>query len=161
MNLADIGQLVYARRLALGLSQARLATMSSLSRATINQLESGSLVDLGAAKLIALLSLVGIDLNAGPRQGHDHALQSVSQSASVSYMTVLEPAQLAAALVDGALPEGIPPHIATMIDEAPMSLIVAAVEEVALGNSMSPKLLWKHLFDWARRLHSPRRVWVE
>ena len=161
MNLADIGQLVHARRLALGLSQARLATMSGLSRATINQLETGSLVDLGAAKLIALLSLVGINLDAGPRQGHDDALQSVSQSASVSYKTVLEPAQLVAALVDGALPEGITPHIATMIDEAPLSLIVAAVEEVALGNRMSPKLLWKHLFDWARRLQSPRRVWAE
>lgn len=160
MNLADIGQLVHARRRALGLSQARLATMSSLSRATINQLETGSLVDLGAAKLMALLSLVGLTLDAGPRRGHDHALQSVSQSASVSYKTVLEPAQLAAALVDGELPEGITPHIATMLDEVPLSLIVAAVEEVASSNSMSPKLLWTHLFHWAKDLHSPRGVWA-
>jgi transcriptional regulator with XRE-family HTH domain len=160
MNLAEIGQLVHTRRTALGLSQARLALMSGLSRATINQLETGSLVDLGAAKLIALLDLVGINLDAGARKGHQGALQSVSQSASVSYKTLLNPAALAAALVDGALPKQLTPHIATLLDEAPMSLIVAAVEEVAVASSMSPKRLWKHLFNWAKDLHSPRGVWA-
>lgn len=160
MNLTDIGQLVHARRTALGLSQARLALMSGLSRATINQLENGSLVDLGAAKLIALLDLVGIFLNAGAHKGHKGALQLVSQSASVSYKASLDPADLAAALVDGALPKQLTPHIATLLDEAPMSLIVAAVEEVAAASSMSPKLLWKHVFHWAEDLQSPRGVWA-
>lgn len=160
MNLADIGQLVHTRRIALGLSQAQLAAMSGLSRATINQLEGGSLVDLGAAKLIALLDLVGINLDAGARKGHQGALQSVNQSASVSYKTLLNPAALAAALVDGALPKQLTPHIATLLDEAPMSLIVAAVEEVATASSMSPKLLWKHVFNWAKALHSPRGAWA-
>ncbi len=160
MNLADIGQIVHVRRLALGLSQARLATLSGLSRATINQLETGSLVDLGAAKLIALLDLLGIRLDAGTRQGHQHALRSVSQSASVSYKTMLDPDVLAAALVDGGMPTDIIPHIATLLDEVPLPLIVAAVEEVATSNRMSPKLLWKHLFHWAKDLHSPRGVWA-
>lgn len=160
MNLADIGQLVHARRTALGLSQAQLATMSGLSRATINQLEGGSLVDLGAAKLIALLDLIGISLDALARKGQQGALQSVSQSASVSYKTSLNPSDLAAAMVDGALPKGITPHIATLLDEAPMSLIVAAVEEVASASRMNPKLLWKHVFHWAKVIHSPRSVWA-
>ena len=160
MNLADIGQLVHARRTALGLSQARLATLSGLSRATINQLETGSLVDLGAAKLIALLDLVGMNLDAGARTGRPGALQSVSQTASVSYKTLLAPAALAAALVDGALPKQLTPHIATMLDEAPLSLIVAAVEEVASSSCRNPKLLWKHVFHWAKELQSPRGVWA-
>ncbi len=160
MNLADIGQLVHARRIALGLSQARLAMMSGLSRATINQLETGSLVDLGAAKLIALLDLVGINLDAGARKGHQGALQSVSQSASVSYKTLLNPAALAAAMVDGTLPQQLTSHIATLLDEAPMSLIVAAVEEVASASGMNPKLLWKHVFHWAKDLQSPRAAWA-
>lgn len=75
MNLADIGRLVHARRTALGLSQARLAALSGLSRATINQLETGALVDLGAAKLIALMDLVGINLDAIARQGQQQALK--------------------------------------------------------------------------------------
>jgi len=104
--------------------------------------------------------LVGINLDAGTRKGHQRALQSVSQSASVSYKTLLEPAALAAALVDGALPERWAPQIATLLDEAPLSLIVAAVEEVASSRSMSPKLLWKHVFHWAKDLHSPRGVWA-
>jgi hypothetical protein len=70
-------------------------------------------------------------------------LQSVSQSASVSYRTLLDPAVLAAALVDGTLPKGITPHVATLLDEAPLSLIVAAVEEVASTSSTPPKRLWK------------------
>jgi transcriptional regulator with XRE-family HTH domain len=160
MNLVDIGHLVHVRRIALGLSQARLAAMSSLSRTTINQLENGALVDLGATKLIALLDLVGINLDAGTRKGQPHALQSVSQTASVSYKTVLDPDILAAALVDGELPARITPHVATLLDEAPLSLIVAAVEEVAAQSQLSPKLLWKHLISWAHALNSPREVWA-
>lgn len=33
-------------------------------------------------------------------------------------------------MVEGALPKGITPHIATLLNEVPLSLIVAAVEEV-------------------------------
>jgi transcriptional regulator with XRE-family HTH domain len=160
MNLADIGQLVHKRRTALGLSQARLAALSGLSRVTINQLENGALVDLGIAKLIALLDLVGINLDAGTRTGHMLALQSLSQTASVSYKTVLEPETFAAALIDGALPARITAHVATLLDEAPLSLIVAAVEEVAARSNLAPKVLWKHLIAWAQVLNSPREVWA-
>jgi transcriptional regulator with XRE-family HTH domain len=59
MNLVSIGALVKHRRQALGLSQARLARLGGLSRATINQLETGSIEDLGGAKLFALLDLLG------------------------------------------------------------------------------------------------------
>jgi hypothetical protein len=79
---------------------------------------------------------------------------------SVSYKTQMNPASLATALVDGALPKELTPHIATLLDEAPMSLIVAALEEVAISSSTSPKLLWKHVFHWARDLPSPRGVWA-
>lgn len=160
MTLPEIGLLVQQRRKALGLSQARLAALSGLSRATINQLETGSLVDLGAAKLIALLNLVGIKLDAGAHKGHVRALQSVSQSASVSYKTALPADALASALVDGTLPEPLLPQIATLLDEVPLPLIVAAVEEVASNSKTPPKVLWKHLFHWAKTLQSPRGVWA-
>jgi hypothetical protein len=51
---------------------------------------------------------------------------------------LLDPNVLAAALVDGELPIGITPHVANLLDEAPLSLIVAAVEDVAKKSSMSP-----------------------
>jgi hypothetical protein len=48
-----------------------------------------------------------------------------------------------------------------MLDEAPLSLILAAVEEVASSSSKPPKLLWKHLLHWAHDLQSPRAVWSQ
>jgi transcriptional regulator with XRE-family HTH domain len=160
MNLASIGQLVHERRTALGLSQARLAAMSGLSRSTINQLENGSLIDLGVAKLIVLLDLLGLSLDADARKGREGSLQMVSQTASVSYRTHLEPEQLAQALVEGHLPKGLVAHIATMLDEAPLSLIVAAVEEVATKSRQPAKTIWKHVFAWAQELQPPRSVWA-
>ncbi|MDQ7743217.1 helix-turn-helix transcriptional regulator [Hydrogenophaga pseudoflava] len=160
MNLADIGQLVQARREALGLSQARLARLAGLSRATINQLENGSLVDLGAAKLLALLNLLGLDLAAQPRASQAHALALLSQTASVSYRQALQPGALADALVAGTLPPALVPQVSTLLDEAPLPLIVAGVAEVAERTHTPPKRLWKHLTAWAQALQSPRTAWA-
>ncbi len=160
MNLSSIGQLVKQRRQLLGLSQARLARLSGLSRATINQLETGIILDLGAAKLIALLDLLGLTLDAAERPQRQNALALASRTASVSYKEVLTPEALAAALVDGQLPAHITPQVATMLDEAPLPLIVGAVEEVARRTHCPAKTLWKHLVQWAHDLRSPRTVWA-
>jgi len=160
MNLSSIGQLVKQRRQLLGLSQARLARLSGLSRATINQLETGVILDLGAAKLIALLDLLGLTLDAAERPQRQNALVLASRTASVSYKEVLTPEALAAALVHGQLPAHITPQVATMLDEAPLPLIVGAVEEVARRTHCPAKTLWKHLVQWAHDLQSPRAVWT-
>lgn len=160
MNLREIGQLVQSRREALGLSQARLARLAGLSRATINQLENASLVDLGAVKLMALLDLLGMDLSAQPKAPRSQALRLLSQTASVSYRHALLPEALAIALADGELPPALIPQVATLLDEAPLPLIVAGVAEVAERTATSPKTLWKHLAQWAKTLQSPRAAWT-
>lgn len=160
MNLVSIGQLVKQRRQILGLSQARLARMSGLSRATINQLETGTIVDLGAAKLIAMLDLLGLTLDAAQRPQRDNALALASRTASVSYKEVLTPEALTDALVGGQLPASITAHVATLLDEAPLPLIVGAVDEVARHTHCPAKTLWKHLLQWAHELQSPRTVWA-
>lgn len=160
MNLVSIGQLVKQRRQILGLSQARLARMSGLSRATINQLETGAIVDLGAAKLIAMLDLLGLTLDAAERPQRDNALALASRTASVSYKEVLTPEALTDALVGGQLPASITAHVATLLDEAPLPLIVGAVDEVARHTHCPAKTLWKHLLQWAHDLQSPRTVWA-
>ena len=160
MNLVSIGQLVKQRRQILGLSQARLARMSGLSRATINQLETGTIVDLGAAKLIAMLDLLGLILDAAERPQRDNALALASRTASVSYKEVLTPEALTDALVGGQLPASITAHVATLLDEAPLPLIVGAVDEVARHTHCPAKTLWKHLLQWAHELQSPRTVWA-
>lgn len=160
MNLTSIGQLVQRRRQALGLSQARLAKLSGLSRATINQLETGTIVDLGAAKLMVLLELLGVTLDASECPVRDNALVLASQTASVSYRERLKPEALATAMVEGRLPAEITPHVATLLDEAPLPIIVGAVEEVARNTQCPAKTIWKHVLQWAHDLQSPRAVWV-
>ena len=160
MNLVSIGLLVKQRRRLLGLSQARLARLSGLSRATINQLETGTIADLGAAKLIKLLELLGLSLDAEERPHRNNALALASRTASVSYKEVLAPEALAAALVAGQLPAHITPQVATLLDEAPLFLIVGAVEEVARHTHCPAKTLWKHLLQWAHDLQSPRSAWA-
>lgn len=160
MNLADIGLLVQARREALGLSQARLARLSGLSRATINQLENGCLVDLGTHRLLGLLHLLGLDLAAQTRTPHTQALAMLSQTASVSYKTALVPDALAQALASGELPDALLPQVSTLLDEAPLPLIVSGVEEAAQRTHTPPKTLWKNLTAWAQALQSPRAAWV-
>jgi transcriptional regulator with XRE-family HTH domain len=160
MNLAEIGQRIRERREALGLSQDRLAKLGGLSRVTVNQLETGAIGELGVTKLLALLDLLGLTLDASTRPERKHALQMASRTASVSYKTSLEPGVLARALADGMLPAAITPHVATLLDEAPLSIIVSAIEEAASRHHVPPKQIWRHLIQWAHDLQSPRQVWI-
>jgi transcriptional regulator with XRE-family HTH domain len=160
MNFSEIGLLVRGRRLALGLSQQRLALLADLSRATVNQLETGTLVDLGVAKLATLLSTLGLQLQAHAPQPNKRGLWMASRAASVSYKVPLTAPQLASALVSGELPAAIAPHISTLLDEAPLSMVVAAVEAAAAASDVPPKIIWQHVLRWAREAQSPRTAWA-
>lgn len=163
MDLREIGQHVRERREALGLSQDRLAKFAGLSRATINQLETGTLPELGVSKLGQLLTVIGLDLQAVARPaGRRKAVRpllAASRSASVSYRSAIEPGQLAQALASGEVPDEWLPHVATLLDEAPLPLVVSAVEEAALRRHMPAQRVWRHVTKLARRLQSPRRAW--
>ncbi len=160
MNLCEIGLLVRKRREGLGLSQERLAKLAGLSRATINQLETGTLVDLGVTKLISLMGLVGLQFQASTHAPSRHGLLMASRTASVSYKTPLEAGQLAKAMATGDMPAALTPHMATLLDEAPLSLVVSAVEEAARRGHVPPRRVWQHLVRWAHELRSPRRAWT-
>lgn len=160
MNLIHIGKIIKARRQALGMSQERLAKLCGLSRATINQLECGALHDLGAGKLFHLLGLLGIGIDLHPKTSRSHALALVSQTSSVSYHISLQPEALANALLTGKYPSDLTPHLSTLLDEVPLSMIVGAVQEVSQNNPQTAKQVWKHLCKWAREFGSPRMVWA-
>jgi transcriptional regulator with XRE-family HTH domain len=160
MNLLEIGHLVRERRAALGLSQDRLARLSDLSRATVNQLENGSLADLGVAKLAHLLDLLGLRLEAGAREAPAHGLRMACRTASVSYRTALDSRRLADALASGELPVDFIAHVSTLLDEAPLPVVVGAVEEAARLRDVPPKRIWQHLARWAHELRSPRPAWA-
>jgi transcriptional regulator with XRE-family HTH domain len=160
MNLREIGHLVRQRREALGLSQERLARLAGLSRATINQLERGTLVDLGVSKLATLMDLIGLQLGAEARKASRHGLRTASRTASVSYRRPLDADRLAQALATGDLPADLVAHVSTLIDEAPLSIVVWAVEEAARLRGVPPRRVWRHLTRWAHEMRSPRPAWA-
>ncbi|MBE7427574.1 MAG: transcriptional regulator, partial [Ideonella sp.] len=127
---------------------------------TINQLETGAIVDLGITKLALLLDLLGLSLRAEHPTNPGRGLEAISQTASVSYRQVLPPAQLSKALASGDLPPKWLPHVSTMLDEAPVKFIVAAVEEAARARGVPAKTVWQHLLRWAHQLKSPRSAWA-
>ena len=159
MNLREIGLQVANRRADLGLTQERLAKLGNLSRSTILHLENGTLNDLGAAKLFALLGLLGLDISMQGRHKKQHALEVASQTASVSYKNKLSSSELAKSLVSGRIPKSNFPYMATLLDEAPLSIIVSAVEEAAKVSNTPPKVIWKNIDRWADEMHSPRAAW--
>ena len=160
MHITEIGQLIQSRRTELGLSQLRLAKLADLSRATINQLENGTIKDLGIAKLDALLGLIGVRLNPEPIPKPKNGLRMAAITSSVSFRNSLDPSVLSSALQIGELPKGFEPHIAHLLDEAPLPLIVQVVEDTARGSKASAKQIWQHLERWAHELQCARKVWV-
>ena len=82
MNLMHLGTLVRTRRLALGLSQAQMANLTGLSRTTINLFENNALNDLGMAKGLHLMAVLGIELQASPLARPKNALVMASRSSS-------------------------------------------------------------------------------
>jgi len=160
MRLAEIGKSVRARREALGLSQEQLAKFAGLSRATINQLENGTLKDLGVAKLVNVLGLLGLGLDARRAPTPVRGLRMASRVASVSYKKPLDAKSLAQALASGEIPAGMEPHLTILLDEAPLQIVVRAVEEAARQEHVPAKRIWQNLARWASELQSPRRVWT-
>jgi len=62
MELSEIGNRIRSERRRKGLTQARLAEMAGLSRATLNGLEKGTVRELGFHKLDAVLGILGLEL---------------------------------------------------------------------------------------------------
>src|SRR4051812_23415088 len=95
MNLAEVGEKVHARRVEAGLLQGQVAKLTGISRVTINQLENGTLGDLGYAKLKSVLDLLGVGIDLAPATAKTSALQLTARSISTSYRQVVSAAELA------------------------------------------------------------------
>jgi transcriptional regulator with XRE-family HTH domain len=159
MDIKDIGKVVANGRVALGLTQEQLAHFSGLSRVTVNELENGTIVELGVTKVAAILAVLGVHLTASPNKPKNNGLSIAAVTASVSYKDNISAAALMKALVTGAYPAKYLPHIATLIDEAPIQMLTTAVKEASERSGVAPKKIWQHVTQWARDLQSPRSVW--
>lgn len=131
MRLQEIGFRLRAARLEQKRTQAQLAKAAGVSRTTLNQLESGLVIDLGVQRLRAILREVGLDLLLG-QSNSDPApdfIRMAATSASVSFRTPLSEDELIRALLTGKVPASRRPHFRTLLEEASPALLRGLVEE--------------------------------
>ncbi|HVR54937.1 MAG: transcriptional regulator [Variovorax paradoxus] len=160
MQLTDFGDAVRARRTALGLSQAQLAQLSGLSRQTLVGLENGTLNDLGVNRVGQVLAVLGLDSPAPDTLARrkKRGLWMAAKTASVSYARELAPETLGEVLASGEVPAPFVPHLAHLLDEAPVATVVMAVEEAASRGHLPPRQIWRNVARLAETLSVHRRA---
>lgn len=62
-TLQEIGQAVARRRRSLGLHQQAVAAQAGITPESLSRFERGRLVELGTRKLLAVLSILGMELD--------------------------------------------------------------------------------------------------
>jgi transcriptional regulator with XRE-family HTH domain len=131
MRLQEIGFRLRAARLEQRRTQAQLAKAAGVSRTTLNQLESGLVIDLSVQRLRAILREVGLDLVLGLSSSEPSPdfIRMAANSASVSYRKPLTEDELIRALLTGKVPASRRPHFRTLLEEASPALLQGLVEE--------------------------------
>lgn len=158
MNLAQIGGEIHHKRVQVGLLQEQVARFAGLSRVTINQLENGTLKDLGYTKLKAVMEILGLDMETVQPAGLKSALAIAARSISTSYRDIMTGEMLATMLRSGVAPPQFQPHLMALLDETPLPVVVKAVAEAATPDVPAKKIM-KHLGLWAQEWKVCRTVW--
>lgn len=89
------------------------------------------------------------------------ALVVAAQSASTSYKTNLPPEVLGEALRTGAIPAEFAPHIGTLLDEAPMSMLAKVVAQIHADAGMPQDQVWSNMRSLAKSLQLTRDIGVQ
>jgi len=162
----ELSQAVRTRRTEIGLTQRELATLAGLSRSTIIEIEKGTIKDLSLSRTAKLLEVLGLGLHitpAHPRLESEavskRPLDSAARAASVSYSQALPPGILAEALRSGKVPADYAPHMGTLLEEAPLSMLAKAVEQVHAETSIPRHRMWANMRHIAIQLKVFREIW--
>src|ERR1700730_8481955 len=134
MNMEQIGHEIRRTRLGRGLTQAELASAAHITRTTLNQLENGVIKDLGIRKVQAVLNQLGLALliDRTPQPKPPDFLRLASTAASVSFKTTLSERELLRALLTGKVPRDRHPHLRTLLEESPRTLMKGLIQQVRL-----------------------------
>lgn len=161
----ELGHALRARRSEMGLSQARVAALSGLSRQTVNQIETCSAPDLGLNKAERLASVLGLMLHVDAGRSRVNKLPRMkplsraAAMASVSYKTRLAAPTLKRILVTGQVAEKYLPHVHALLDDAPVSLLGAVAEQLHEEANISREAVWRNYRNLARQVKSRREIW--
>ncbi|MEO8387392.1 helix-turn-helix transcriptional regulator [Polaromonas sp.] len=163
--LSELANVVKRQRSEMGLSQERLGELAGLSRATINELETGKLANLSLTRAERLVNLLGFGLGVTgirkPKSDEQpgNALEIAARSGSISYSEPIPPEALRHTLITGTVP---PKHIAQLravLDEAPLSVLSAAAAEIEAESGAPRKATWQRMRQLAVVLACTRDIW--
>lgn len=159
--LRELGTAVRQRRQEMGLSQQQLADLVELSRATVNELETGRLKDLSSGRIERVANELGFAVGlVGTRRPRDHgAVDAAARIASVPYANQLPGSELADSLREGVVPPGYIPHLRTLLQEAPVAVLADVADELQRMHGIPRADTWKRMRTLAAVLKCPRRLW--
>lgn len=164
MFLTEIGGVIRQARLAAGLSQADVAAMVGVSRATLNSLENGrgdisSLTLLKVAELLSVSVAFESKAPKRPKSKTTSGIEMAAASASVSYTSTLPATALAQALTTGVIDYQWYPHVAHFVDEQSDQMIIRVVRDVAENQSIEPRKVWRNARKLAQTVESNHPRW--
>jgi hypothetical protein len=79
-----------------------------------------------------------------------------AKTCSVSYRLEITEEELAKILSNGAVPDKFISHIVHLLDEAPIQVVVMAVEQVASARSMPIIEVWRNIESLSKAIESRR-----
>lgn len=121
MNLVRIGGEIHHQRRQTGLPHEQVGTLAGLSRVTVNQLENGTLTDLGYTKLKSAMDIPDLNMENVQSKGLKSALDIAARSVGTSYRDVMTPELLATILRTGVAADRFQPHLMALLDETPFT----------------------------------------
>lgn len=163
MTIQMIGKEVHARRQAVGLSQTRLAKLVDLSRQTVQRLEAGTITDLSFQRVTRILGVLGLNLETPSLAARQRkkGLWMAAKTSSVSYRQEMTGEALAQALSSGIAPEELRSNLLHFLDEAPLPVVVMAVEEAAQRENVPPATIWTNIGKLGKQLGALRHeLWA-
>jgi transcriptional regulator with XRE-family HTH domain len=159
--LKELGTAVRQRRRDMGLSQQQLADLVELSRATVNELETGKLKDLSATRIERLANELGfaVGLVGTRRLKGKGALEAAARIASVPYAAELPASVLVDSMRNGVVAPGYIPHLRTLLQEAPVAILADIADELQQSQGVPSADTWKRMRTLAGVLKCDRQLW--
>lgn len=109
----------------------------------------------GYADTQALLWVLGLDFSTLAPLAPRRWLWMAAQTASVSYRETLTPEALTLILTTGSVPAAFSSHVLHLLDEAPIQLVVMAVEQAAQQSEVPIATIWHNV----ERIAGRQGVW--
>lgn len=105
---------------------------------------------------LAIVRVLGLDISTLQPLAPRPWLDMAARTASVSYRGWLSSDMLSAMLAEGHVVPGWLPHLGHLLDEAPLSLLILAIEQLADQQHLSFATLWRNLGQLAQACQSHR-----